>query len=189
MNAYYLMRPDGTRSGYTACGRCHVAALEANIDISELCCICRYCKKELPEGVSRQNRLYHDECEVIMREESNRKALDSAELVEGYDGPVYFEGGRGSFGNGYYADAQELAESLPVEKRPAFAFCCEQWPYQGIDLDNVLENLCEEMFEEARDHLNGVEELEGAVVKFNEANQALTSWMEDRKRKVAVPQG
>jgi hypothetical protein len=106
-------------------------------------------------------------------------------LVEGYAGPVYFEGGYGSYGDGYFENADELAESGYFPEDGEFAFCCESSGVH-LDLGNILENLCEEMYEDASDSLNGVEELQTAVDVFNAANVSIVTWNVDYEHKVRV---
>src|SRR5690348_14157623 len=111
--------------------------------------------------------------------------LEQAELVTGYTGPVYLDGvGRGSFGDGFFSDAQEPSEHLDLQEgeRPRFAHCCTPRGL-SIDLDSILENATEEMYDDCRDDLNGVDELQTAVYAFNAANESIRTWDPDYKRK------
>lgn len=191
MNAYYLHKPDGTQLGASACGKCGRIACSGNFDISERCCTCYECGKPL-NGDEGTAALYHRECDQRRRSQFEAARLEKAELVEDYDDPVFCDGaGHGSYGDGYFADVEELADA--VQSRflpghgPEFAHCCEKIPFSGLDLDSILENATEDMFEDARDHLDGVEELRTAIHGFNQLNKNLCSWTPDYKRKVRLP--
>lgn len=135
--------------------------------------------------------LYHDECQRKMRQHREETQLESAELIDNYADPVYFEGGHGSYGDSYFSDVDELAEWLDDQdedfKRPEFVHCCEVIPFKGLDTANVIENLTDDMFEDASDQLNGEVELDTAIREFNKANEGLISFYVDHKRKVRVP--
>lgn len=192
MNAYFLHKPDGEKTEYSVCAVCgQLARGETNFDISERCCTCLECG--LPLGQERLCRsLYHDACHKSMRSRSERQRFDKAQLVADYEGPVYLEGfGSGSYGDGYFVTVDELAEHLDncleeSDTRPRFAFCCESTT-PCLDLGSVLESLTEEMFEDAIDHLHGVDDLQAAVDAFNDANGGVLSWGADYSRKVEIP--
>ena len=189
MNAYKLLSPSGMEIG-SACGVCHQIAAPGNYDISEKCCTCYECGKPLSDKDRRSRSLYHDACDKQMRVRWQQERLDKAKLVNDYDGPVYLEGiGRGSYGDGYFSDVHELAESIPTAVETdgtRFAFCCES-RNTSLDFDSIIENLAEEMFEDAADSLNGLDELREAIDAFNLANESVITWDVDYERKVAIP--
>jgi hypothetical protein len=198
VNAIFLHLPDGTATKWSMCGNCGMVASPGNLDISEKCCTCYDCglplakDERIPYADGRGNRsLYHRECERIRRVKRDAEMLGKAELVPDYDGPVYYEGRHGSYGDGYFADVDELAEDLDTEddqsSRPEFAFCCEAIPFRGPDAGSIIESACEEMDEDASERIEGVEEFEKACAAFQKANEGTISWGQDRKHKVAVP--
>jgi hypothetical protein len=84
-------------------------------------------------------------------------------------------------------DEDHRAVSLLREgERPLFAHCCTSRGL-NIDLDSILENATEEMHEDARDDLSGIDELQSAVDAFNKANESVRTWDPDYKRKVSIP--
>jgi hypothetical protein len=186
MNAYFLYKQDGTKTDLSCCGVCgQLARGETNFDISEKCCTCYDCGEPLGADKTASNTLYHHECERQRRHAAERRRLDKAVLVDGYDGPVYFEGGHGSYGEAYYENVDELSEDDAFPEDEEFAFCCEASGV-AMDLSSILENLTEEMFEDAIDHLYGTEELAKAVDAFNAENVSVVTWNVDYKRKVRV---
>ena len=219
MNAIYLHKPDGTQTKWSQCGNCGSIASPGNFDISEKCCTCYDCglplgkdertayyeRENFPkwkkvviqllglEGrIERRERaLYHRKCEQDRRRKCELAQLEAAELVENYDGPVYCDGVRGSYGDGYCANVEELAEYLDDEEdqssRPEFAFCCTEHSFPAVSAEKIIESYLDDMDEDAGDRLDGVEELEAACAAFSKANEDVKSWYEDRKHKVRVP--
>ena len=176
------------------CGECNTVAAPGNYDLTVKCCTCYACGEPLPkdervpyaEGTGKS--LYHRECERKRRAERDAQLLEEAELVTEYDGPVYFEGGRGSFGEGYFSNAQELSEHFDKtpSERPLFAHTCTSRGF-ALDADSILESALEEMYDDCQDDLGGMSELYDAIAVFNEANSSVETWDADYKHKVAVP--
>lgn len=192
MNAYYLHKPDGTKTEVSACGICGQIAGKGNFDISQKCCTCYECGAILGPEEKSTRALYHRDCENKRHAVIEMKRLEKAELVTDYSGPVYCEGvPGGSFGDGYFSDIGELEDMLndaPDDTgRPEFAYCCTSSSAAHLSTDSILESATEEAFEDAIDSLSGVDELRAAVDAFNEANKDVLSWDWDMKRKVAVP--
>lgn len=193
MNAYKLFSPDGKEIG-SACGRCHQLACNGNFDLSEKCCACYECGLPLEKPRQHGGALYHPACERAMRAKAELRGLERAELVEDYDGPVECEGyGHGSFGDGYFANIDELAEHLDDMEgeagfeRPEFAYCCESKKVINLDPDDIIYSATEDAFEEADEHLIGTDEFKAACHAFNLANEGVLSYYPDYKRKVAIP--
>lgn len=197
MNAIFLHLPDGTPTKWSICSECRTVAAPGNYDLSVKCCTCYDCGEPLPKderipyAEGKGKALYHRECERKRRMARDAEALEKAELVPDYDGPVYCEGRRGSYGDGYFADVSELAEDLDDDDdqscRPEFAFCCKEIPFRGVSAQSLIESACDDMDEDAGERVEGIEDLEKACDAFNLANKGLISWSEDRKHKVAVP--
>lgn len=201
MNAIYLHKPDGTPTKWSMCTECGTVASPGNFDISQKCCTCYDCGLPLPKDErvpyveGKGKALYHRECERQRRAKREAEQLEKAELIADYTGPVYFEGGHGSFGDSYFTDVDELAEWLDDQdeedqsSRPAFAFCCTEYPFPAINLQGILESACDDMDDDVYDRLDGIQELEAACIAFTEANKDVVSWYEDRKHKVEIPTG
>ena len=195
MNAIYLHLPDGTPTKWSMCTECKQVAAPGNYDLSVKCCTCYDCGEPLPKDervpydTGKGKALYHRDCERKRSMAHDAEVLEKAELVTDYDGPVYLDGvGNGSFGEGYFSDAQELSEHLDFHEgeRPLFAHCCTQRG-MSLDIDSILENATEEMYEDCYDDLNGVEQLQEAINAFNKANDSIQTWNADYKRKVSIP--
>lgn len=167
MNAFYLHKPDGTPTTVAMCGVCGRALLD--YAIAERCCRCGHCGNLLSEEEQKENRSYHSECSRTWRAKRELAQIEKAILAADYNGPVYYEGGCGSYGDGYFSDVQELADYLDDQSddaRPSFAFCCTGRAI-FLDVDRILENATEEAFEDASEQLRGVDALRTAISVFN----------------------
>lgn len=192
MNACYLHKPDGTATDISQCGSCGKLAGRGNFDISEKCCTCYDCGLPLAEEDKKYaSALYHRACDDQRRAEISADRLEKAELAEGYDGPVYCDGVPGGWGDGFFADMEDLLDSMADEEedadRPEFVHCCNSRQACHVNLDHILESATEDAHEDARDGLAGCDDLAAAVEVFNELNEGLLTYDIDYKRKVAVP--
>ena len=109
--------------------------------------------------------------------------IEQAVLVEGYDGMLFAAG----IGGEYFESAEQVAEGaeilgLPV---PEFAYCCEDVDVR-LHADRIIEDLCEDLFEDAEDQLHRVDEFTAAVDAFNTVNSGMECWTPDYTRKVRV---
>ena len=69
MNAYYLLKPDGTESDASQCSVCHsIANGRGNFDIMQKCCTCYTCGLPLSPEEKKSNSLYHRTCEDASRQ-------------------------------------------------------------------------------------------------------------------------
>jgi hypothetical protein len=195
MNAIFLHRPDGTATKWSMCSECGRVDAPGNFDLSQKCCTCYDCGQPLPKDErvpyysKGGNALYHRACELARRSKRDAEVLEKAELVVGYDGPVYLEGvGCGSYGDGFFSDVHELSEHLDFHEgdQPLFAFCCTSRALH-LDLEAILQDAMAELYEDCADAMSGLEELEAAVGAFNAANASVLTCYPDHKRKVAIP--
>lgn len=190
MNALELHKPDGTATGWTMCFSCGQIACPGDRDLSEKCCACYRCGLPLTEIDKRCHSLYHVSCDRLWMQEQETAKLAKAEEVFDYEGPVFLDHvGSGSYGEGFFADAQELSEHLDFHEgvRPEFAYACEAEHFRGIDAGYIYENAAADMFDDATDHFCGTEEFEEACRVFNNANKNVISWHADFTRKVRIP--
>jgi hypothetical protein len=110
------------------------------------------------------------------------------EVTSGYDGWVYSDELQG-YHDGYYRDIGEFLDYAFDQDEinvPEFVYCCYETMHR-IDLGHVLENLCEEGWEDMSDSLN-TGGLDKAIDEFHELNKdTLRSYQPDYKRKIRVP--
>lgn len=126
--------------------------------------VCQYCESECPKGWTACGA-----CRFARK-------LEAAAEVEDDGGP-YFE----FLGDRMYHELREAAEDGVEWVSP----CTETYPQ--LNADNILENLLDDMHEDASvDDLDATEAFCAAVEAFNTAQTTQTYWA-DVKRKIRVP--
>ena len=171
MNAIPLFTKEGNPTNISYCSSCKLPHVH---DIAENCCkkgICKICEKETP---SVHNLMCYD-CR-------DKEQMEKAEKLENWDGPVVFN-------DSYYATLEDLLCCNDEEKLPEFVYIAETENILKLDVEDILERLCENLYEDAYEDLNGVDEFKNAVKDFNEANGRNTYRMESGKKAVRVPKG
>lgn len=149
------------------CGKC--GRIWVSFESAERCCKCSYCG----EFCDWRESVAHLACQDRALRESEAKALEKAELVEGYDGPFFW-------GDRFCLDVDELLERADGAELPEFGFCVA---YQAPQLNyaDIVENVASEMHEDWEP--NDAPELEKAIELWNAANAQNGTYFEDRKRK------
>jgi len=109
---------------------------------------------------------------------------------------VFNDGPAGGPDEDYASSVDEMAEYLE-DKLADGEISLEDWPEYVhvckaknvcLDAQDILQNLCEELgYEDCYDDLNGIDEFEKAVAKFNAANADVHSYEPDYKRVVRIP--
>lgn len=178
MNSKELFFANGKTSGVFSCGKCGLVYRDRTL--SARCCkpyVCRYCGKEVED----KHLMAHKEC-------ADKDQIAKAEKLESWDGWVYLDGY--GYKEGYFESLEDLLEYLDddgTHPRPEWAFVCKTIPFKGPDIGNIIENCCEDMYEDAEDSLSGLDKLELAIKEFNEANKGMVSYYPDHKRAVRIP--
>lgn len=120
---------------------------------------------------------------------NNKHPIEDETIVEDYNGPVYLDG----YGNnGYCRDLEELVDELECDHAesewPDFAYCCTVIPFNvTTSAEEIGEQCCEDMYEDAYDNLKGLEDLQKALDAFQLANKHMESWDMDYSRKIRLP--
>ncbi|MBD3785665.1 MAG: hypothetical protein IE922_01665 [Sphingomonadales bacterium] len=117
-----------------------------------------------------------------------RLRLEKATVITDYNGPVESDKTRGEWGEGYSSDVAALIESCAEYDDPVPAYC---WPCTSVplrlDLDRILERACEEQHEDALDQIEGADELQEAIDRFNAAQTCVT-YYPDHSRVIVIDQ-
>ncbi|HAU6298002.1 TPA: hypothetical protein JD836_14940 [Citrobacter freundii] len=162
---------------------------EAN---AQLCCHpnCLNCGNELPHkrvGLFVGAKV----CDACREEEARKNVIEKLRNAERVDKPTtsfLFVPGVEDYLNlddyeDYAASGLSLvdvvkdfcldrAKPVPI---PEYVYDCDAEAWQGLNLSTIIENDLEEWFEDAADHLTGVDELAKAIATFN-AKQTLTQY-------------
>jgi len=111
--------------------------------------------------------------------------LESATKLESWEGWVWDE-------NRYFSSVDDYVEHLErnfedPEDWPEFVYVAESRPGVVLKAEQILENACDDGYEDMMDHLKGVAELEAAIKAFNETNADIIVYDGDWSRAVRVP--
>ncbi len=177
--ALFTQRDDGIRQEHCyACGECGVVARDKAL--AEDCC-----KKAHCETCGAETYKHWTYCSLCM----DKIKWDKAQEIQEHDGPVFWQQADRWF-DSYDAAIEHFEEMLEDEDEeqniPEFLNPCIRQEFPGLDIESAIESMCDKMWEDAQDHLCGLEQLEDAVKKFNEKNVHLKPWESDYKRKIKV---
>ena len=189
MSALELFHQDGKPAGIFYCSECrivHLTKVQADRCHGQITCQCGRIVTER----------YYENCEECRRAENRRKEaerLEKAEIVSGYDGWIYTDAVNGTQ-DGFFESVSDLVEWCEENDGedgeaiaiPEFAYCCNDKPPQRVDIDDVLEQMFTDSFEDAQDHAVETEPLRVALDTFWRANMHIVSYCPDYKRKVRV---
>lgn len=188
-----LLRPDGTASGIWQCLVCRAGWSDA-VHAAD-CCSCMYCHRPLDAKRHYGPGLdSHPACKADREAADRRRREAAAGKVDAWDGWVYSEDGGGEQ-DGYFDSLDSFmddweADHDPGERaaRPEHVWACDEEPFPGLDLDDIVENLAERMgFEDAESNIDGKDALGEAIAAFNEANKRNVSYQRRLDRMVRVP--
>lgn len=192
MRVLELFTANQKSAGVFACGECKI--VHKTQAAAEQCCDwkCHKCGAKTDRFSTQCSA-----CWDIVRAEGHARRLAAAKLVTEYDGWICCESGCGS-NDGYFQSIEDYVdyiydegwgdpESDECREWPEFVFACEK-EVKGIDVGHVIENLCEDGYEDMGENFTGMDELRAAVDAWNAKNQnGLTCWSVDYKKKIAVP--
>lgn len=169
------------------CGKC---GRHGTKDLAESCCKCHYCG-EYVEQERNCIRTFHDKCSEDYRSKKHLEAIEKAEDVsDKYTGWLFCEELQ-RHNEGYFRDLDELLDCVhdleEDETRPEWAFACDEhfphWP----DSSDVIEQLTQDMYEDAANDFDGCKQLDKALKAFARKNTHLKTYYPDMKRKVRIP--
>lgn len=170
---FYYIEENG-KAHIEACRECHTGKLY----------VCKHCQ--------RPNRT--DYCNCKEAREARNKVADDAHFEkaekltpEQYDSWVYVDGY--GYNEGYFESVDALTEHCEGEDIPVpeWVYCCREMSHK-LDIDSAIENMLDDAFEDARDHLVDEKGLYDFVDEWN-AKQTLTSYYPDHKRVVVLRNG
>lgn len=171
MKAQELFFDNGRSANVWYCSECRIVAKDK--EVAENCCKrsnCKYCGKI----VERLHWLAHQEC-------IEKDKITKAEKLDTWDGWVFYE-------DKYYTTADELIEELEDsgESVPEYIFICKTIPFPKIRIDDLLEKIGENSYDDVIDRLIGVDVLSDAINIFNEDNNDLVSYLPDETKMVRI---
>jgi len=184
MNEQKLFTESGKFAGLYFCKMCKRTS--ADRETVYQCCVCQFCKK--PYDRKTEYTGGHARCWGKHRHQNNLEKLENAELVEDFDGPIYFIEGYGQ--DGYvFSDVEEvLAEEVESpDDWPEFAHCTIEVPFPETDIEDIIESYTSESYEDSGANAAVPQSLVDGIKEFNALNKHLKSFDVDYKRKVRLP--
>ena len=154
-------------------------------DFAKKCCSCYICgeKVERDEGGS------HSECRKKRSIEREKRIFEKSEKVTDWDGWVYCEG----LGNEYFEDLGLLKEYIEEEiendkdfTRPKYVYATKRTLLSKVNIENIIESVCENSYKDAEDDLKGLDELQKALDDFNKANEHIVTYWPDCKKAILI---
>lgn len=172
------------------CGVCKVFHVAP--DVAELCCdqSCKTCGEPLPaHRVNNAARGIFWACEACNDKVSNDALLTRLRKADVIPAPtssfVYTDALPDGYINldDYNGNDWTLAEIVEDVCRnavkpvtvPSYIFDCDVETWAGLNLPTIVENTLEEWFDDAESHVEGMDELQAAIDRFND-RQTLTQY-------------
>lgn len=175
--AIELYKKDASPAGVFFCSVCR--SVYATKDQAEWCHgerICA-CGKKVRQGYFQRKC---DECQgKEWREKEAAKEAERFEKATKIKASDY-TGDHVMCGDKFYDSVEDAIDQYLEGQEPEYVWACEEHGIPTLDLDDVLCNVVENLWEDAdTSDLNGVEELEAALNAFNKANESLQMWEVD----------
>lgn len=158
------------------CGKCNKKAY-FDRQLAEDCCKPRYCEDCGKELDPKWYRTVCEPCHIT-------RLFSKAEKLTEWDGWVYREGY--GYNDGYFSSVDELLQYCEDEGEdpPEWVFVCSETKHE-LDTDNILENMLDDAYEGARDHLVDEKELYDFIEAWNK-KQYVTSYYPDYKKVLII---
>lgn len=181
--AIELYKKDGTSAGIFYCSECRIVFRtqeEAQCCHGERICEC---------GKKIEQR-YYGKCNACQSKEwakksaaRERERFDAAKKITWaeYDGGMIYDG------DDYFEDLESALDRYDEGQEPEYVWACKDIGVRKLQVEDVLENLVEGMWEDAdTSDLNGVVELDTAIREFNKANESISVWEPDYSTAILV---
>ena len=161
----------GTTSGAFYCSVCNV--IYPTKDKAEWCHGERLCAC----GKKIEQRFFEIRCEECKRKMWHEKeAAKEAERFEKANKikASEYTGDHVMCNDQYYDCVEDAIDQYFEGQEPEYMWACKDDGIPSVDLEDVICNIIDNMWEDAdTSDLNGVEELEAALKAFNEANESI----------------
>lgn len=176
MNAIQLQTPDGRVIPAWMCEVCNLIYGEP--EYANCCCRCSHCgqRKRFDES--------HPDCAREQSKQREEARMEDAAKLDSWDGHVFFEGITPNF---LLLDELVREARLTELTLPEFVYVAPQCAFPEVSVDDILDDIEANMYEEAKEFFKGVDELGKAVDAFNTANAGTVFYEVDYTRAVRVP--
>jgi len=184
MSAIELFKEDGTTAGIFYCSECKVVARtkeEADFCHGERLCACgktikRYGSYKVCEDCEHK--------EWVLKESKKEwDRFDKATKIT----EAEYTGDRVLDGDEFYESVDDAIDRYSEGQEPEYVWACKEHGLPYVDSECVTSYLLDNMWDDADTHdLNGLEELEIALVAFNKANESISLWEPDYSTAILV---
>lgn len=196
MKIQRLFLENGKDAGIFYCGKCRLVYREAAK--ATQCCVDYKCECGAPRD--RKPYIYCQDCRAERERAKEQALFDKAETVNYHNTHVLaqvFDYGCGGPQDGFFSTMEELldwyedanfeAVDDEIVGPPEYVFACTTVDYR-LDIDQAIENMTENGYEDMYDNLVMSDELNKGLDHYHEINkQALTGYEIDYTRKIKVP--
>lgn len=170
MNAIELFHKDGKPAKVWYCEKCrHVAGDERT---ANLCCDWHYDCRVCGQKCERTHYLMCDKCSQAEEDKKELARFNSAEKLTDWDGPIYAHG-LGS-NEGFFEDISCFLDFLEEEELDEikYVWAAQEVPFVCASIDSITESIYNNAYDDFDiDNLEGLEELDKAIDKFNTLNK------------------
>lgn len=178
MNAIELFLKDGLSSGLYFCGKCRCVC--ATQTIAERCCQNYKCAKCGKDTGSRR-WINCDECRDAEEAAKELARFEKAEKLTSWSGCICTSDDR------FYSSIENYLDINDGEEFPEYVWTCKANQFVKVDIDNLLQNIEENGYEDFDSStLDGLKELEAACKAFEEANAAVLMYEPDYTKAVLI---
>jgi hypothetical protein len=182
--AIELYKADGTTAGIFYCSECRCVAkteTEARNCCGQMLCEC---------GKKIERKFYRECNDCQWERQKKESAAKEAERFEKAKKitEAEYAGDKVFVGDDYYDSVEDAVDGYLEGQEPEYVWACKDIGVPKATSEGIVEHLLESMWDDA-DHndLNGLEELDAAIEKFNEANKSVSVYTPDYSTAILVP--
>ena len=151
---------------------------------------CNLCGELIPRGQLIHNCEKRKEIERKKKLEEEKKRVDAlpwSEVIETLDINYYSESF--PFNDGYFTDFDEFFDAIEGEvivEKPEYCFGVTEIPFR-IDAESIVENACDDSYEDAIDHVGNIRALQRLIDGWIEKNGPGSTYVFNKNVKVRIP--
>lgn len=177
MTAIELFLASGKPAGVWFCEKCRTVAPSKLI--ADRCCNnyqCSTCGKD----TGSRSWLVCEPCRIAAEESKERERFEKAEKLTVWDGWVFH-------GDEFYESVEAMLELLDEMPHPEYVWAAKEIHFVQADLDDILDRMTDDAYEDFDpETLDGLDELNAALEKFNEVNAKVCSYAPDYAKAVLI---
>ena len=182
--AIELFKQDGTAAGIFFCSQCRI--VYASKEQAQWCHgerICG-CGAKITQGYYQRKCGECDTKEFRAKQAAKEsERFENAAKIKAAD----YTGEHVYCGDQFYDSVDDTIDQYLEGHEPEYVWACTTHGLPAVDLEDVTTNLLESMWEDAdTSDLNGLEELEVALIAFNKANESIRLWEPDYSTAILI---